>query len=134
MRLVVTGFLVAVGIALFLSLQFTAKATTQKEVEASPYLLERLASNDRLLIDVRSPEEYADGHIPGAINMPHENINGYLSKLEQHKNKPIIIYCRSGRRAKLAMKVLQEHDFTDVMHLEGDILGWNEAGLALEQM
>ena len=37
MRLVVTGFLVAVGIALFLSLQFTAKATTQKEVEASPY-------------------------------------------------------------------------------------------------
>ncbi|APE06834.1 sulfurtransferase [Alteromonas sp. RW2A1] len=134
MRLVVTGFLVAVGIALFLSLQFTAKATTQKEVEASPYLLERVASNDWLLIDVRSPEEYADGHIPGAINMPHENINGYLSKLEQHKNKPIIIYCRSGRRAKLAMKVLQEHDFTDVMHLEGDILGWNEAGLALEQM
>ncbi len=134
MRLVVTGFLVAVGIALFLSLQFTAKATTQKEVEASPYLLERVASNDWLLIDVRSPEEYADGHIPGAINMPHENINGYLSELEQHKNKPIIIYCRSGRRAKLAMKVLQEHDFTDVMHLEGDILGWNEAGLALEQM
>lgn len=134
MRLVVTGFLVAVGIALFLSLQFTAKATTQKEVEASPYLLERVASNDWLLIDVRSPEEYADGHIPGAINMPHENIDGYLSELEQHKNKPIIIYCRSGRRAKLAMKVLQEHDFTDVMHLEGDILGWNEAGLALEQM
>lgn len=134
MRLVVTGFLVAVGIALFLSLQFTAKATTQKEVEASPYLLERVASNDWLLIDVRSPEEYADGHIPGAINMPHENINSYLSELEQHKNKPIIIYCRSGRRAKLAMKVLQEHDFTDVMHLEGDILGWNEAGLALEQM
>lgn len=134
MRLVVTGFLVAVGIALFLSLQFTAKATTQKEVEASPYLLERVASNDWLLIDVRSPEEYADGHIPGAINMPHENIDGYLSELEQHKNKPIIIYCRSGRRAKLAMKVLQEHDFTEVMHLEGDILGWNEAGLALEQM
>ncbi len=134
MRLVVTGFLVAVGIALFLSLQFTAKATTQKEVEASPYLLERVASNDWLLIDVRSPEEYADGHIPGAINMPHENINSYLSELEQHKNKPIIIYCRSGRRAKLAMKVLQEHDFTDVMHLEGDILGWNEAGLTLEQM
>ncbi|NDW22582.1 rhodanese-like domain-containing protein [Alteromonas hispanica] len=134
MRLVVTGFLVAVGIALFLSLKFTAKATTQKEVEASPYLLERVASNDWLLIDVRSPEEYADGHIPGAINMPHENINSYLSELEQHKNKPIIIYCRSGRRAKLAMKVLQEHDFTDVMHLEGDILGWNEAGLALEQM
>ena len=66
--------------------------------------------------------------------MPHENINSYLSELEQHKNKPIIIYCRSGRRAKLAMKVLQEHDFTDVMHLEGDILGWNEAGLTLEQM
>jgi len=54
--------------------------------------------------------------------------------LQEYKDKPIILYCRSGRRAKLAMKVLQEQDFTDVMHLEGDILGWNEAGYAVEKM
>lgn len=134
MRFVVTGCLIAMGIALFLSLQFTAKATTYRDIEASPLLLERVASKDWLLIDVRSPEEYASGHIPGAINIPHKSIVNYLSELQEHKDKPIILYCRSGRRAKLAMRVLQEHDFTDVMHLEGDILGWNEAGYAVEKM
>ncbi|WP_420933756.1 rhodanese-like domain-containing protein [Alteromonas sp. A081] len=134
MRLVVTGFLLAVGIALFLSLQLTAKATTYRDIEASPFLLERIASNDWLLIDVRSPEEYANGHIPGAINIPHKSIDEYISELQEHKDKPIILYCHSGRRARLAMKVLQEHDFTDVMHLEGDMLGWNEAGYAVEKM
>lgn len=134
MRFVVTGCLIAMGIALFLSLQFTAKATTYRDIEASPLLLERVASKDWLLIDVRSPEEYASGHIPGAINIPHKSIDNYLSALLEHKDKPIILYCRSGRRARLAMRVLQEHDFTDVMHLEGDILGWNEAGYAVEKM
>lgn len=134
MRFVVTGCLIAMGIALFLSLQFTAKATTYRDIEASPLLLERVASKDWLLIDVRSPEEYASGHIPGAINIPHKSIVNYLSELQEHKDKPIILYCRSGRRARLAMRVLQEHDFTDVMHLEGDILGWNEAGYAVEKM
>ena len=134
MRFVVTSCLITIGIALFLSLQFTAKATTYRDIEASPFLLERVASKDWLLIDVRSPEEYASGHIPGAINMPHKSIDEYISDLQEHKDKPIILYCRSGRRAKLAMKVLQEQDFTDVMHLEGDILGWNEAGYPIEQM
>jgi rhodanese-related sulfurtransferase len=119
---------------LFVSLQCTAKATAQASVAASPYLIERVANNDWLLIDVRSPQEFADGHIPGAVNMPHENINDYLSELEGHKNKPIIIYCRSGRRAKLAMKVLEELDFSEVMHLEGDMLGWSAAGMTVDRM
>ena len=136
MRIVVAVFLVVVGIALFVSLQCTAKATSQSQasVAASPYLIERVANNDWLLIDVRSPEEFADGHIPGAVNMPHENINDYLSELEGHKDKPIIIYCRSGRRAKLAMKVLEDLDFSEVMHLEGDMLGWSAAGMMVDRM
>ena len=136
MRIVVAVFLVVVGIALFVSLQCTAKATSQSQesVAASPYLIERVANNDWLLIDVRSPKEFADGHIPGAVNMPHENINDYLSELEGHKDKPIIIYCRSGRRAKLAMKVLEDLDFSEVMHLEGDMLGWSAAGMTVDRM
>ena len=134
MRIVVAGFLVVISVALFVSLQCTAKATAQASVAASPYLIERVANNDWLLIDVRSPQEFADGHIPGAVNMPHENINDYLSELEGHRNKPIIIYCRSGRRAKLAMKVLEELDFSEVMHLEGDMLGWSAAGMTVDRM
>ncbi|WP_338518605.1 rhodanese-like domain-containing protein [Alteromonas gracilis] len=134
MKVVVAGFLVIAGIALFVSLQCTAKATSQASVVASPYLIERVANNDWLLIDVRSPQEFAEGHIPGAVNMPHENINEYVSELEGHKDKPIIIYCRSGRRAKLAMKILEELDFSEVMHLEGDMLGWSASGMSVDSM
>jgi rhodanese-related sulfurtransferase len=105
MRIVVAGFLVVVGIALFVSLQCTAKATAQDSVAASPYLIERVANNDWLLIDVRSPKEFAEGHIPGAVNI-----------------------------AKLAMKVLEDLDFSEVMHLEGDMLGWSAAGMTVDRM
>ena len=134
MKVVIAGLFIVVSIVTFVSLQCSAKATAQSSVAASPYLIERVANNEWLLIDVRSPQEFADGHIPGAVNMPHDNINDYIADLEGHKDKPIIIYCRSGRRAQLAMKVLQDMDFSEVMHLEGDMLGWSAAGLTIDRM
>ena len=134
MKVVVAGLFIVVSIVTFVSLQCSAKATAQSSVAASPYLIERVANNEWLLIDVRSPQEFADGHIPGAVNMPHDSINDYIADLEGHKDKPIIIYCRSGRRAQLAMKVLQDMDFSEVMHLEGDMLGWSAAGLPIDRM
>ncbi|GEA05311.1 hypothetical protein KUL42_00720 [Alteromonas sp. KUL42] len=134
MKVVIAGLFIVVSIVTFVSLQCSAKATAQSSVAASPYLIERVANNEWLLIDVRSPQEFADGHIPGAVNMPHDSINDYIADLEGHKDKPIIIYCRSGRRAQLAMKVLQDMDFSEVMHLEGDMLGWSAAGLTIDRM
>ncbi|KXJ60202.1 MAG: sulfurtransferase [Alteromonas sp. Nap_26] len=134
MKVVIAGLFIVVSIVTFVSLQCSAKATAQSSVAASPYLIERVANNEWLLIDVRSPQEFADGHIPGAVNMPHDSINDYIADLEGHKDKPIIIYCRSGRRAQLAMKVLQDMDFSEVMHLEGDMLGWSAAGLTVDRM
>jgi rhodanese-related sulfurtransferase len=134
MKAAIAGILIVSSIVLFFTLHYSAKATSQASVAASPYLMERVANNDWLLIDVRSPQEFDQGHIPGAVNMPHENINDYISELEGHKDKPIIIYCQSGCRAKLAMKVLQKLDFSEVMHLEGDMLGWSAAGMAVDRM
>ena len=68
------------------------------------------------------------------INMPQENINDYLTELEGHKDKPIIIYCQSGTQAKLAMKFLKDLDFSEVMHLEGDMLGWNASQMPIDRM
>jgi len=134
MKAAIASILIVSSIALFFTLHYSVKASSQASVAASPYLMERVANNDWLLIDVRSPKEFAQGHIPGAVNVPHENINDYISELEGHKDKPIIIYCQSGRRAKLAMKVLQKLDFSEVMHLEGDMLGWSAAGMAVDRM
>jgi len=134
MRIVLAVFISVAAITLFVSLQCTAKASSTSSIAASPYLIERVKNNDWMLIDVRSPDDFDKGHIPGAINMPHDNINDYLDDLAGHKNKPIIIYCRSGNKAQLAMKILQDLDFSEVMHLEGDMLGWNAANMPIDRM
>ncbi len=135
MRFVIAFCVVFVAVSLFVSLQCTAKARAQQtSVATSPFLMERVKNNDWMLIDVRSPKAFSNGHIPGAINMPHERINDYLSELEQHKGKPIIIYCQSGQKAHIAMKMLEEMDFSEVMHFEGDMLGWNEIGATIDRM
>ena len=134
MRIITAIFFVSVAVAIFASLQYTAKATTQPSIQSSPYLIERVKNNDWMLIDVRSPEEFAEGHIPGAVNMPYDAIDDFINELEGNKDKPIIVYCRSGRRAKLAMKVLEALEFSEVMHLEGDMLGWSDAGLPVDRM
>lgn len=134
MRLLVVGILSSLVLISAFSLQCNASAKQSVSVEASPYLMERVKNDEWLLIDVRSVEEYNDGHIPGAVNMPHDQIESYLNELEGWQDKPVIVYCRSGRRAQLAMKVLEEMKFQSIRSLEGDMLGWNESGLPVSRM
>ena len=100
----------------------------------SAELVERLDGEDvPVILDVRSPEEYAEGHIPGAINIPHTDVAAQMSTIQTYKDKPVVVYCRSGYRAGKAADILIEADFSDVRHLEGDIMGWRDAGHELEQ-
>jgi phage shock protein E len=63
-------------------------------------------------VDVRTPEEYAEGHVVGAINIPHDQMAARWSELDAYKGKPMVVYCRSGRRSAIALEVLREHGFT----------------------
>lgn len=132
-KLLVATFLLAT-VALLGSFYYPAEAESFPSVKATPFLLEKVKADEWLLIDVRTPEEYEQGHIPGAINMPHKEIDGFVEQLNDAKNKPIIIYCRSGRRATIAMQMLEQKQFLKVTHLEGDIMGWTEAGLPISKM
>ncbi|GGW97805.1 rhodanese-like domain-containing protein [Alteromonas halophila] len=134
MRYLAVLLLSILALGLLASVQCTASAEPPDSVSASPYLLERVKNNEWLLLDVRSEQEYREGHIPGAINVPHDRIDEYLAELDDYKDKPVIVYCRSGRRAKLAMKQLQAKDFNKVSHLEGDMLGWNATSLPVEKL
>lgn len=86
-----------------------------------------------LILDVRTPEEYSQGHVPGAINVSHTEIANNLDMLLKYKNAPVVVYCRSGYRAGKAANVLVDNEFTQVKHLEGDMLGWLEAGRTIEK-
>ena len=119
------------------------QAAQQTEVQAEPTrtvsspsvitsaeLLERLeGENAPVILDVRSPEEYAEGHIPGAINIPYDQVAANLDSLESFRIAEVVVYCRTGRRAGVAENVLREAGFTQVSDLEGHMTSWSEAEL-----
>ena len=89
-------------------------------------LLARMAQHqqDLVILDVRTPEEFAAGHIPGALNIPHDQLATRLGELESAKSREIVVYCRTGRRSNLALQILQENGFKQLSHLEGDMVAW----------
>jgi phage shock protein E len=89
-------------------------------------LVERQARNDSALfvLDVRTPEEFAAGHVPGAVNVPHDQLANRLADVP--RDKDVVVYCRSGRRSQIAADILTTNGFKRVSHLEGDIIAWQE--------
>ncbi len=85
-----------------------------------------------LILDVRTPEEYASGHVPHAINIPYDQIPSRLAELGAERDQEIIVYCESGRRAAKASETLEAAGFETIRHLEGDMSGWRQAGLPTE--
>ncbi|MDO4588927.1 MAG: rhodanese-like domain-containing protein [Fusobacterium sp.] len=78
---------------------------------------------DCLILDVRTGREYASGHIPNAINIPNEDI-GYFDPLNlKDKNKPILVYCRSGHRSLQSAAKLSLMGYTNVYEF-GGIITW----------
>ena len=91
-------------------------------------LLERQQKGDEAtyVLDVRSPEEYASGHVPGAVNIPYDQIASRIAEVP--KDKDVVLYCKSGRRAGIAAEVLAGQGYTRLQHLEGDIVAWVDKG------
>ncbi|MCU0975766.1 MAG: rhodanese-like domain-containing protein [Steroidobacteraceae bacterium] len=99
------------------------------EPVAPAALEQRLGEADLVVLDVRSAEEFAAGHVPGAINVPYDQVAGRLAELAGAKDKDVVLYCRSGRRVEVAAGVLAKNGFTRLSHLEGDFPAWSKAGL-----
>ena len=76
-----------------------------------------------IILDVRRPDEYAEGHIPGAINVPNEDIGTAEIPELPDKAQLILVYCRSGRRSKEASEKLVKLGYTNIVEF-GGILDW----------
>jgi rhodanese-related sulfurtransferase len=85
------------------------------------------------IIDVRSFEEYEDGHIPGAIHIPWWSVFTRHSKIPSAHEVPIIIYCEHGPRAKLAKLAFRIVGFQEIRYLEGHMSSWKQANLPVEK-
>ena len=101
-----------------------AEASAVKTIDVAA-LAAMQAAGTVQLIDVRTPEEFAEGHIEGAVNMPVETFDA--AAIEHIAGKQTILYCRSGRRSEHAAEMLAAKDGS-ATHLDGGILAWEEAG------
>ncbi|MCM1991243.1 rhodanese-like domain-containing protein [Oceanirhabdus seepicola] len=81
-------------------------------------------TEDLVILDVRTEEEYNEGHLKNAINISHELVEKRLSEIEQYKNIPILIYCRTGRRSGIVLDILKKNNFNIVYHMHEGISQW----------
>ena len=89
--------------------------------------------SDALVVDLRSHEDYAKGHILGAKNIPLADLERRAGELDKHKAKPLILHCGDGNRAGGAVAVLRKKGFDSVHNLAGGYTAWQQAGLPVEK-
>lgn len=76
-------------------------------------------ADDAYWIDVRTPEEYAAGHVSGAVNIPYEVIGQRISEVTEDRDAVIYLYCRSGRRSGIALDTLTEAGYSNAINAGG---------------
>jgi len=81
-----------------------------------------------LLIDVREPQEHAQGIIPGAVPIPRGVLEMQIIKATQDENRPIVCYCGGGTRSLFAAQQLKKMGFTDVKSMVGGFGAWSKGG------
>lgn len=83
-----------------------------------------------LVLDVRTPEEFRLGHIPGAVNIPHTELGSRIGEVQQ--SQAVVLYCMLGPRARLGEKTLLDAGVENVFHLDGGLHAWQQAGFPVE--
>ncbi len=122
------------AMAIALGACLAASAVAEPEVQSiAPVDLQarRDAGTAPVVIDVRTAEEYATGHIPGAVNIPHDQIADRISEVEAEHG--VALYCMVGPRARMGEAALLGSGYTSVFHIEGGLAAWQASGLPVER-
>jgi len=97
---------------------------------ASPTEATQLMNRENaVVVDVREDNEFKQGHILGAVHVPLGFLDKRINDLEQYKDRPVIVSCRSGQRSARAASVLKKHGFESVYNLEGGLQAWQNASM-----
>jgi rhodanese-related sulfurtransferase len=117
----------------FIKIDFShAQTSPVKNISAAEF--EGLMKNKGAVrvLDVRTPEEVAGGHIVGAINLDYNNANFKAEIAKLDKKRTYLVYCKVGMRSDQAAKLMKEAGFTHIYALEGGLDSWQEAGKPIE--
>lgn len=88
----------------------------------------KINSENALVLDIRDTKDFSAGHLANAVNIPYAKLSERLSELEKHKERPIILVCKSGQTVGVAGKMLREKGF-NAMRLSGGMMEWSNQNL-----
>ena len=111
-------------ISSFLLFQCKRSKETSSELISAHQLKELLKQDSVQLVDVRTAEEFCEGHIKNAINIDFFSPDFDLKMAALDNSKPLILYCRSGRRSAKSVLKLSDKDYVFIYDLEGGIIQW----------
>ncbi len=112
------------------SLAQSGNAVEAPIITPSEFEARRQSDSATVVIDVRTPEEYAAGHIPGALNIAFDQVAVHISEVEAPHG--VVLYCMLGPRARKGEAALLAAGYTSVLHLEGGLAAWQKSGLPVE--
>ena len=130
-----TGRLAALSLTAVLGLAACGGDTVVFELTDASGSQELLAEPPAglVVLDIRTPQEYADGHIAGSSNLDFYEPDFAASLDTLDKELPYFVYCRSGNRSSDAIDTMRDLGFTQVYELDGGIVKWAEAGLPIQR-
>lgn len=124
------GFVAAFACLLLLvAVQVSAKDISVKEAVA---LLQN-PPQGLTIVDVRTPAEFREGHIAGAVNMDFFGADFESQVLTLPKDKPVLLYCRSGNRSAGAYDTMAKEGVGNILHMNQGITAWQQAGLPVQK-
>jgi rhodanese-related sulfurtransferase len=136
MEFIISNWFLFVALLIVLFLLYGG-AITQKLMgihAVSAFEAVRLMNQEKaVLIDVCEANEFNEGHILNSVNMPLSAIAKRLGELEKHKDKPVILSCRSGNRSGKAATILRKNGFESVYNLSGGLMAWEKENLPVEK-
>ena len=114
----------AAVLALIAVVVYESRMRTSAYASISSQDLIRLMNQGALVLDIRKPEEYQQGHVNGARHLPSDQILKAGDTFKRFKDKPVVVYCDSGSLAAAAVRQLNEQGFTKAFTLRGGFSGW----------
>lgn len=123
----ILSYAIPAGVLLFIVARKKMMTSNKNVKNVSGAEASELVSKDKsfLILDVRTKGEFSGGHIPGAINIPVQELPNRVAEIKKHIEQPVMVYCASGGRSPGAVSILLKNDFTNIYHLSRGISSWS---------
>ena len=125
----VGAFVVVANLLILSFIQGTVKGANMVSALELPSLQR---GNSSIIVDVSDAKEFANAHIPGAVNFSHDQLTADNKQLKKYQDKATIVVCQSGTKSAKAAKALVAQGFSDVHILRGGMMGWTKENLPVD--